>query len=194
MGQPARYYMEWRFEWPASNRQKSLLIRYRSVQGFERSNQIQHNIKLRLKSSHCLPDPDQYIKNCSNEINYLLLFFSRLTSSLGEIIPLDKWEILPEQIEYDEELGRGAFGVVYKATLKRRAGIELFQNGKQMAQDQKKACRVVAVKVLKGNLNINWKTNKEQQQQQLKKKKKKKMKERQFHITPQHYYIWVWRF
>ena len=84
--------------------------------------------------------------------HYLLLFFLRLTSSLGEIVPLDKWEILAEQIEYDEELGRGAFGVVYKATLKRRAGIELFQNGKQMSQDQKKACRVVAVKVLKGNL------------------------------------------
>ena len=104
----------------------------------------------------------------------MLLFFFRLSSSLGEIVPLDKWEILAEQIEYEEELG---FGVVYKATLKRRVGIELFQSGKQKAEDPKKACRVVAVKVLKGNLKLILKTNKEQQQ-------RKKIKERQFQITP----------
>ena len=101
----------------------------------------------------------------SNEYQLLFTaFFFRGPSYLGEIIPLDKWEILHEQIEYDEELGRGAFGVVYKATLKRRAGMELFQTGEKMARDPKKTCRVVAVKVLKGNLKCRLKsTNKEQQ-------------------------------
>ena len=70
-----------------------------------------------------------------------------------EIIPLDKWEILPEQVEYEEELGRGAFGVVYKATLKRRVGIEVFDTRKRL--ESKKPCQVVAVKVLQGKLVRN---------------------------------------
>ena len=45
--------------------------------------------------------------------------FSRLPYSQREIRPLDKWEILPEQIEIEDELGRGAFGVVYKQPLER---------------------------------------------------------------------------
>ena len=65
-----------------------------------------------------------------------------------EIVPLDKWEILPEQVEYEEELGRGAFGVVYKATIKRRVGIEVFDTRKRL--EPKKPCQVVAVKVLQG--------------------------------------------
>ena len=77
----------------------------------------------------------------------------RSTRSTREIIPLDKWEILPEQIEYEEELGRGAFGVVYKATLERRVGIEVFDTRKRL--EPKKACQVVAVKVLQGKLVIN---------------------------------------
>nr|XP_058963445.1 uncharacterized protein LOC131790274 isoform X1 [Pocillopora verrucosa] len=63
-----------------------------------------------------------------------------------EIIALDKWEILPEEIEYEEELGRGAFGVVYKATLKKRQGIEIFDPGKK--QQQNDINHVVAVKEL----------------------------------------------
>ena len=63
-----------------------------------------------------------------------------------EIVPLDKWEILPEQVEYEEELGRGAFGVVYRATLKRRVGIEVFDT----RLEPEKPCQVVAVKVLQG--------------------------------------------
>ncbi|KAJ7370664.1 hypothetical protein OS493_030778 [Desmophyllum pertusum] len=50
--------------------------------------------------------------------------------SRREIIPFDRWELLPDQIEYGEELGRGAFGVVYKATLKKRQGIEVFDTRK----------------------------------------------------------------
>ena len=76
----------------------------------------------------------------------------RASSLRREIIPLDKWEILPEEIEYEEELGRGAFGVVYKATLKRRVGIEVFYTGSRVRLDPKKASQVVAVKVLKGDL------------------------------------------
>lgn len=63
--------------------------------------------------------------------------------------------------------------MVYKATLKRRAGIELFQNGKQMAQDPKKACRVVAVKVLKGNLKCRLR-NKQRTTTTKKKKNERK--------------------
>jgi len=76
--------------------------------------------------------------------------FGRSSRSARKIIPLDKWELLPEQIEYEEELGRGAFGVVYKATLKRRVGIEMFENEKILRPEE--PCQVVAVKVLQGTL------------------------------------------
>ena len=69
--------------------------------------------------------------------------------SAREIIPFDKWELLPEQIEHKEELGRGAFGVVYKATLKRRVGIEVFDTKKTLKPEE--PCQVVAVKKLQGN-------------------------------------------
>ena len=79
-------------------------------------------------------------------------FSSRTARSQRQIVPLDKWEILPEQIEYEEELGRGAFGVVHKATLRRRAGIEVFETGKRPRKEPKRASKMVAVKVLQGNL------------------------------------------
>ena len=75
----------------------------------------------------------------------------RSSRSAREIIPFDKWELLPEQIEHEEELGRGAFGVVYKATLKRRAGIEVFDTKKTL--NPVEPCQVVAVKKLQGNCN-----------------------------------------
>ena len=79
--------------------------------------------------------------------------FSRSTRLPLEITSLDKWEILPEQIEYKEELGRGAFGVVYKGNLNSRTGIEVFDTGK--APDQNEECQVVAVKVLQGILQTH---------------------------------------
>ena len=75
----------------------------------------------------------------------------RSSRSAREIIPFDKWELLPEQIEHKEELGRGAFGVVYKATLKRRVGIEVFDTKKTLKPEE--PCQVVAVKELQGICN-----------------------------------------
>jgi len=79
------------------------------------------------------------------------LSFHRSARSGRKIIPLDKWEFLPEQVEHEEELGRGAFGVVYKATLKRRVGIEVFDTQKTLKPEE--PGQVVAVKELQGNCN-----------------------------------------
>ncbi|CAH3173612.1 unnamed protein product, partial [Porites lobata] len=70
--------------------------------------------------------------------------------SQREITPLDKWEILPEQIEFEEELGSGAFGVVYQATFKKRVGLEVFDTdiSKRPLLSTKEAPQVVAVKLL----------------------------------------------
>ena len=62
--------------------------------------------------------------------------FSRSAYSQLEPTPPDKWEILPEQIQFEEELGRGEFGVVHKATFRK--------------SDETKAAQVVAVKILHG--------------------------------------------
>ncbi|CAH3173615.1 unnamed protein product [Porites lobata] len=74
--------------------------------------------------------------------------FSRLPYSQREIRPLDKWQILPEQIEIEEELGREAFGVVYKATFRKRVGMEVFdaEITKRTLLSDKKPPQVVAVK------------------------------------------------
>ena len=79
-------------------------------------------------------------------------FFFRSYLSQRSINPLDEWEILREQIEYDGELGRGAFGVVYKAMLWERVGIEVFSTeiSKRKLLSSKTEPRVVAVKVLLG--------------------------------------------
>ena len=74
-------------------------------------------------------------------------------SQLDEITPPEMWEILPEQIEFEEELGRGEFGVVYKAKFRQRDEMELLDNAeasKWPLSSAKKAAQVVAVKVLRG--------------------------------------------
>ena len=79
--------------------------------------------------------------------------FSRSSYSQDEFTPPDKWEILPEQIEFEEELGRGEFGVVYKAQFRQRDEIEVLDNAetsKWPVSSAKKAAQVVAVKVLNG--------------------------------------------
>ena len=70
----------------------------------------------------------------------------------------DKWEILPEQIEFEEELGRGAFGVVFKATFSKSDEMEALvtETSKWPASSRKpKAPQVVAVKVLHGKKYFN---------------------------------------
>ena len=83
---------------------------------------------------------------------HCLPFFFRSNLSQRSINPLDEWEILREQIEYEGELGRGAFGVVYKAKLWERVGIEVFNTeiSKRKLLSSKTEPRVVAVKVLLG--------------------------------------------
>ena len=78
--------------------------------------------------------------------------FSRSPYSQDEITPPDKWEILPEQIEFEEELGRGEFGVVYKATFRQSDEMEALvtETSKWPVSSTKKAAQVVAVKVLHG--------------------------------------------
>ena len=79
--------------------------------------------------------------------------FSRSPYSQDEITPPDKWEILPEQIEFEEELGRGEFGVVYKATFSQSHEMEALHDAgtsKWPVSSTKKAAQVVAVKVLHG--------------------------------------------
>ncbi|XP_073256036.1 platelet-derived growth factor receptor alpha-like [Porites lutea] len=74
--------------------------------------------------------------------------------SQDEITPPDKWEILPEQIEFEEELGRGEFGVVYKATFSQSHEMEALHDAgtsKWPVSSTKKAAQVVAVKVLHDN-------------------------------------------
>ena len=77
-----------------------------------------------------------------------MLFFSSSPDSQ----PSDKWEILPEQIEFEGELGRGAFGVVYKATFRQRVEMQVLytETSKRPLLSTKKAPQVVAVKVLHG--------------------------------------------
>ena len=88
-------------------------------------------------------------------IRHSFFFFPFLRSSYSqdEITPPDKWEILPEQIEFGEELGRGEFGVVYKATFRKSDEMEALvtETSKWPVSTRKpKAPQLVAVKVLHG--------------------------------------------
>ena len=69
--------------------------------------------------------------------------------SKSTIIPLWRWEVLPEQVVFKEEIGRGAFGKVLKGTYKESPGIEVFYEPRTQIVDFK-AGLTVAIKVLGG--------------------------------------------
>ena len=69
--------------------------------------------------------------------------------SKSTIIPLLRWEVLPEQVEFKEEIGRGAFGRVLRGIFRESPGIEVFYNSRTQTVDFKEG-RTVAVKVLEG--------------------------------------------
>ena len=60
-----------------------------------------------------------------------------------------KWEVLPEQVEFKEEIGRGAFGKVLRGVFRESPGIEVFYESKAQTADFKDG-QVVAVKLLEG--------------------------------------------
>ena len=66
--------------------------------------------------------------------------------------------MLPDQIEFEVELGRGAFGVVYKPTFRKRDEMKALvtETSKWPSLSTKpKAPQVVAVKVLHGKKYFN---------------------------------------
>ena len=69
--------------------------------------------------------------------------------SKSTIIPLLGWEVLPEQVEFKEEIGRGAFGKVLRGIFRESPGIDVFYNVRTHTVDFKEG-RTVAVKVLEG--------------------------------------------
>lgn len=76
-----------------------------------------------------------------------LLSFGRSKSA---IIPLLRWEVLPEQVEFKEEIGRGAFGKVLKGVYREAPGVEVFTEKSRPRTVDFKEGRTVAVKVLDG--------------------------------------------
>ena len=80
-------------------------------------------------------------------LSFLIFFF--FYRSKSTIIPLRRWEVLPEQVEFNEEIGRGAFGKVLKGDFRESPGIEVFYKSRTQTVDFKEG-RTVAVKVLEG--------------------------------------------
>ena len=69
--------------------------------------------------------------------------------SKSTIKPLLRWEVLPEQVEFHEEIGRGAFGKVHKGVFRESPGVEVFYNSRTQTVEFNEG-RTVAVKVLEG--------------------------------------------
>ncbi|PFX16936.1 Proto-oncogene tyrosine-protein kinase receptor Ret [Stylophora pistillata] len=71
--------------------------------------------------------------------------------SKSDIVPLLRNEIRPERVLFMEELGRGAFGKVYKGTLKEIAKVEVFFKPREERVVELREGRTVAIKVLLEN-------------------------------------------
>lgn len=72
-----------------------------------------------------------------------------LHRSKSTIIPLLRWEVHPKQVEFKEEIGRGAFAKVLKGILRESPEIEVFYESRTQTVDFKEG-RPVAVKLLEG--------------------------------------------
>ncbi|XP_068752084.1 proto-oncogene tyrosine-protein kinase receptor Ret-like [Montipora capricornis] len=72
------------------------------------------------------------------------------TKSNSTIIPLLQWEVCPDQVDFKEEIGRGAFGKVLRGIYRESPGIEVFCKSRTPIVDFKEG-KTVAVKVLGDN-------------------------------------------
>ena len=84
--------------------------------------------------------------NGSQPLRQVISFHFRSKST---IVPLWRWEVLPQQVVFGEEIGHGAFGKVLKGTYKESPGIEVFYKTRTQTVDFKEG-RTVAIKVLEG--------------------------------------------
>lgn len=82
-----------------------------------------------------------------NTTNTYLHFRSKST-----IFTLHNWEVLPEQVVFGEEIGRGAFGKVLKGTFRESPGTEVFIEPRNETVDFKPG-ETVAIKLLGGKLS-----------------------------------------
>ena len=69
--------------------------------------------------------------------------------SKSTIIPLLQWEVCPDQVDFKEEIGSGAFGKVLRGIYRESPGIEVFCKSRTPIVDFKEG-KTVAVKVLGG--------------------------------------------
>ena len=74
--------------------------------------------------------------------------------SKSDIVPLLLKEIPPERVTLKEELGRGAFGKVYKGILREIPKVEVFFKPREERVELQEE-KVVAVKVLLGKNTSN---------------------------------------
>ncbi|XP_068670007.1 uncharacterized protein [Montipora foliosa] len=70
--------------------------------------------------------------------------------SKSTIIPLLQWEVCPDQVDFKEEIGSGAFGKVLRGIYRESPGIEVFCKSRTPIADFKEG-KTVAVKVLGDN-------------------------------------------